>query len=277
MAPLLALLVLFKYLPIASALWNSTRLYSVAGQPVADAGLDNYASVLADPAFRDSLVRTLAFVAVKVPVQLAFGLLTALLVLQKGWLSTFARSSVFLPTVTAIVVVAVAFTFLFDRELGLVNAAIVSLGFERVGWLLEPRSAQFVILALSVWRDAGFVMLVFLAGLQAVPQSVLEAARMDGASPWQELRHVTIPLLSRSFQFAAVFSTLAAVQLVAPILVMTRGGPQDATDLAAYHVYEEAFSFFDWGRTSAMSVALLGVLVALTLVELRLLRSRWEY
>jgi len=277
MAPLLVLLVTFKYVPILWAFWNSTRLFSVAGQPLGSAGLDNYVAVAENRAFRDSLLRTLAFAAIKVPIQLAVGLAAALLVLRSTWFNRFVRSSVFLPTVTAIVVVAVMFTFLFDYELGVANGALVSLGMGRVGWLLEPHLAQLVLLTLSVWRDAGFVMLVFLAGLQALPREISEAARVDGAGYWQELWHVTVPLLARSFQFAVIFSTLAAVQLLAPILIMTQGGPRDATDLAAYHIYEEAFRFFDWGQTSAMSVVLLGLLVVLTLVELRLLRSRWEY
>lgn len=277
MSPLLLLLIVFKYLPMASAFWSSTRLYLAAGQPVGSAGLDNYVAIFRDAAFRDSLLRTLAFVALKVPLQLAVGLAAALLVSRTSRFNTFVRSSVFLPTVTAIVVVAVMFSFLFDRELGVVNGVLDAAGLPRVDWLFEPHTAQLVILLLSVWRDAGFVMLVFLAGLQAVPLSVLEAARIDGAGTWQELRHVTVPLLSRSFQFAVVFSTLAVVQLVAPILVMTSGGPRNATDLASYHAYEEAFRFFDWGTTSAMSVVLLALLVVLTFAELRLLRSRWEY
>jgi ABC-type sugar transport system permease subunit len=271
------LVALFQYGPILSAFWNSTRAYSVAGLPVGSAGLENYAGAIADPGFRASLLRTLVFAAIKVPLQLAIGLVAALLVLRPSRFNYLVRTSVFLPTVTSVVVVSVMFTFLFDRELGLVNATLDATGLGRVGWLLEPRPAQFVVLLLSLWRDAGFVMLIFLAGLQAIPQSLLEAARLDGANAWQELRHVTVPLLSRSFQFAVVFSTIATVQLVAPIQVMTQGGPRDATDLASYHVYREAFRFFDWGQTSAMSVTLMALILVLTLVQMRLLRSRWEY
>jgi len=277
LAPLMVLVAVFQYGPILLAFWNSTRAYSVAGLPVGGAGLENYWGALADPGFRASLVRTLAFAAAKVPLQLAIGLGVALLVLRPGRLNHLVRSSVFLPTVTSIVVVSLMFTFLFDRELGVVNGVLAALGLGRADWLLEPRLAQLVVLLLSLWRDTGFAMLIFLAGLQAIPQSLLDAARTDGASPWQELRHVTVPLLSRSFQFAVVFSTIAAVQLVAPIQIMTQGGPQGATDLAAYHVYREAFRFFDWGQTSAMSVVLMALILALTLVQMRLLRSRWEY
>ena len=133
------------------------------------------------------------------------------------------------------------------------------------------------MLTLSLWRDTGFVMLVFLAGLQSIPEELLEAARLDGSTWWQEFVHVTVPLLQRSVQFATVFITLAAFQFFAPIYAMTRGGPRGATDVVAYHLYETAFDFFDWGLASAMSVVIVALLIVITAVELRVLRPRWEY
>jgi multiple sugar transport system permease protein len=277
LAPAIVLVGLFHYLPILTALYNSTQLFTVAGEPLGSAGADNYRTVLGDATFRTSLLLTLGFVAVKVPVQLALGLLAAVLVQRQTRFNRFVRSTVFLPTVTAMVVVSIIFTYLFDRELGAVNALLTGVGLGRADWLLEPQLAQVVMVALSLWRDVGLVMLVFLAGLQAIPSQLVDAARIDGATAWQEVRYIVTPLLARSFQFAVVFCTIAAVQFVAPIQIMTQGGPEGATRLASYHVYEEAFRFFDWGATSAMSMVLIAILLVVTQIELRVLRPRWEY
>lgn len=277
LSPAIILVLLFKFWPIAVAVWNSGQTFDLAGNPLGWLGLDNYQRAIEDASFRDSLLLTLRFVAIKLPLQLIIGLLVAQLVAGPGQLNRVVRSVVFIPTVTSIIVVGVLFSFLFDREIGIVNATLSALGLDKVPWLLEPRLAQLVMLALSLWRDTGFVMLVFLAGLQSIPEELLEAARLDGSTWWQELAYVTVPLLQRSVQFATVFVTLAAFQFFAPIYAMTRGGPRGATDVVAYHLYETAFDFFDWGLASAISVIIVALLVAITAVELRLLRAKWEY
>ena len=277
LGPFAVLFVVFQLGPIAAAFYNSFLEFSILGSPVGWAGLDNYATVLGSSEFRHATLLTLAFVLVKVTVQVGLGVAVALLVLQTNWFTSLIRSVVFLPTAIAIVAVTLMFSFLFDRELGLINALLDAVGLQRVDWLLEPGPAQITMLIISLWRDTGFVMLVFLAGLQAVPATVLEAARIDGASAWQEIRYVTLPLLTRSFQFAAVFATLACARFVAPIDIMTKGGPQQATDVATFHIYQHAFTFFAWAETSAMSVILLLLLLVITLALMAMFRARWEY
>ena len=267
----------YKYLPIFTALYNSTQAYNLAGQPVRFIGIDNYARTFGDPGFLQSLQLTFLFVIVKVPLQLVLGLLAALFVMDTNRINNFVRSSFFLPTVTPMVVVGLVFGFLFDREIGIINAVLSVFSIPKISWLLEPHLAQFVVILLSIWRDAGFVMLVFLAGLQSIPAQVLEAAQMDGASRWQTLRYIQVPLLRRTIQFALIFVTAASFQLFAPIFVVTHGGPQGATDVLAYRIYETAFQFFDWGAANAMSVVVLVILIVITLIELRLLRTEWEY
>lgn len=276
LGPFLTLLAVFQGGPILAALYNSLRAFSPLGDPLGFAGLANYQAVLTTPETRDALLLMLGFAGVKVVLQLALGIAAALLVMQQTWFTTLVRSVVFLPTATAIVVVTLMFAFLFDRELGLVDATLAALGLPRVAWLLDPHAAQAMILVLSLWRDTGFVMLVFLSGLQAVPPSAVEAARIDGAGAWAMVRHVVAPLLARSFQFAAVFSVLATVRLVAPIEIMTRGGPRHATDIAAYHVYETAFAFADWGQSSALALLMLLLLLLLAAGLMALLRPRWD-
>lgn len=273
----LLLIATYKYAPIITALFNSTQAYNLAGQPVRFIGLDNYTRVFGDPSFVQSLQLTFLFVIVKVPLQLILGLLIALFVMDTNRINNFVRSSLFLPTVTPMIVVGLVFSFLFDREIGIINAVLSFFNIDKVSWLLEPRSAQLVVILLSVWRDAGFVMLVFLAGLQGIPTQILEAAQMDGASRWQILRSIQIPLLRRTIQFALIFVTSASFQLFAPIFVVTRGGPQGATDVLAYRIYETAFRFFDWGAANTMSLIVLIILIIVTLIELRISRTQWEY
>jgi ABC-type sugar transport system permease subunit len=277
LAPFLALLLVFQWAPIGAAVYNSLLAFSMTGESDGWAGFANYGEVIRSGDFQHALLLTIGFIAVKLVVQLALGVAAALLVLRNNWLGWLLRSVVFLPTATAIVAVSLMFAFLFDRELGLINALLEAIGLPRIAWMFEAGPAEIVMLLLSLWRDTGFVMLIFLAGLQSVPTALLDAARIDGASWWQEIRYVTLPLLIRSFQFAAVFSTLACVRFIAPIDIMTQGGPRQSTDVASFHIYQQAFSYFAWGQTSAMSVILLLLLMVVTVALMSLLRARWEY
>lgn len=271
------LILLFKYAPILVALNNSTQAYNLAGQPIRSIGLQHYIHIFSNDSFIHAIQLTLLFALVKIPLQLLLGFGSALFIFQDTRINRFVRSSFLLPTMTSIVVVGVTFGFLFDREIGIINTLLGAVGIGKVHWLLRPESAQFVVLMLSLWRDAGFVMLVFLTGLQNIPEQLLEAARLDGAGPWKLTWLVIFPLLRRTVQFATVFVTTATFQLFAPIFVLTKGGPQSATDVIAYHIYEAAFNFYDWGVANAMSIVVVVMLIVITLIEMRLLRTHWEY
>ena len=277
LAPTVALIFLYKYVPIGQAIWASLNAFSVAGNPLAFVGLDNFVHVLTDVSFLHSLALTVIFAAVKIPLQLALGLGAALLLYQSSAFNSVLRVVIVIPAITPIAIIGIIFLFLFDREVGLTNAFLTAFGVGRVSWLTTPATAQAVVAVASIWRDAGFTMLIYLAGLTAIPTQVREAARIDGANGWQSTTRIILPMLQRSTQLATVTTTIAAFQFFAPIFVLTRGGPQDATDVAAYHIYEQAFVFYDQGTANAMSVILVSLIVVITTVELYVLRSRWEY
>jgi len=277
LAPTVALIFLYKYVPIGQAIWASLNAFSVAGNPLAFVGLNNFVHVLTDPSFLQSLALTVIFAAVKIPLQLTLGLGAALLLYRSSAFNSFLRVVLIIPAITPIAIIGIIFLFLFDREVGLTNAFLTAVGVGRVSWLTTPATAQAVVAVASIWRDAGFTMLIYLAGLTAIPAQVSEAARIDGANGWQSTTRIILPMLQRSTQLATVTTTIAAFQFFAPIFVLTRGGPQDATDVAAYHIYEEAFVFYDQGTANAMSVILVSLIVVITTVELYVLRSRWEY
>jgi multiple sugar transport system permease protein len=277
LAPTLVLVGIYKYGPIGEALWASTRFFTVSGQAQQSVGAQNFHASLTDPDFRHSILLTLTFAAVKIPLQLALGFGTALLLFRSSKVNSFLRTVMVIPAITPIVIVGIIFLFLFDREIGLTNTMLHLVGVGKVGWLTHPNPAKFVIVAVSVWRDAGFTMLIYLAGLTAVPHDILEASRIDGCSGRQQVRLVVWPLLQRSTQLATVTTTIGAFQLFAPIFVLTRGGPQNATDVAAYHVYTQAFVFFNQGLANAMALILVALLIVVTGIEMFLLRTRWEY
>jgi ABC-type sugar transport system permease subunit len=275
--PTVVLIAVYKYGPIGQALVASGQSFSVAGDPLGWIGLDNFARALGDETFLNSLGLTVAFAAIKIPVQLILGFALALFLFQSTKLNSFFRVIIMTPAVTPIAIIGIIFLFLFDREIGLTNAILDAFGMGRVGWLTEPHTAQFVVIFASIWRDVGFTMLFYLAGLTAIPQEVLEAARVDGANTWQRSTKIILPMVQRSTQLAAVSTTVAAFQFFAPIFILTRGGPQDATNVAAYNIYQQAFVFYDQGLANAMAVILVGIIIAITALELYLLRSRWEY
>jgi len=275
--PTLAFIAIYKYGPIVQALIASGQAFSVAGTPLAWVGLGNFERAITDAVFLQSLQLTAVFAAIKIPIQLVLGFVLAMFLFKSTRLNSFFRVVIITPAVTPIAIVGIIFLFLFDREVGLTNAVLSAFGMGRVGWLTEPHAAQFVVIFASIWRDAGFAMLFYLAGLTAIPQEVLEAARVDGANLWQRTTRVILPMLQRSTQLAAVSTTVAAFQFFAPIFVLTRGGPQNATNTAAFNIYQQAFVFYDQGFANAMAVILLAVIVAITALELYVLRSRWEY
>jgi len=277
LAPALILLGLFKLWPIAAAVDASTGVFSPGGVRVGDAGLANYADVLADERFRQGLWLSLFAALAKVPVQVALGLGAALVLQANSRASALARAAMVSPMFLGLPVTTFLFAYLFDLNVGVVNAVLAGMGLPRVAWLTDGTAAQLLVVGLSVWRDVGLTMLVFLAGLAAIPPQTAQAARLDGAGEWCVLRTITLPLLARSFQFAVVLGTLASFQMLAPVLMLTRGGPTGATDLASFQIYEAAFVYFDLGRASAMSLVLLLGLMAVIALEIRWLTVRWTY
>lgn len=275
--PALVLMALFKLWPIGAAVVASTGDYNPGGLRVGTSGLANFHAVLTDDRFAWGMWLALLAAVAKVPVQIALGLAAALLLRANSRLNSLTRAVIVSPMFLGLPVTTFLFAYLFDFNVGFVNAVLTGLGLPRVGWLNDPQPAQVVILGLSVWRDVGLTMLVFLAGLTAIPRDVASAARLDGAGPVALLFTMTLPLLARSFQFAVVLTTLASFQLLVPILMLTHGGPSGATDIASYQIYESAFVYFDLGRASAMSLLLMGGLFVVIALQMRWLRVEWSY
>lgn len=268
--PALAAIGLFFFVPVAAALGLSLTdfdIYALADpSALRFVGLRNYRELLHEPVFWTALGNTLFFVAVGGPLSVATSLGAALLLQSRlvRWKGAF-RTALFLPVVTTLVAVAVVWRYLYHPRVGLLNRALGALGIEPLDWLGDPALALPALVVLAVWKSFGFNMVIFVAGLQAIPERLYEAARLDGAGAWHELRHVTLPLLLPTTRFVLVMTAIGHLQLFAEPYVMTQGGPGDATRSLVLLMYEQGFRFWSLGQAAALAFVLFGIVLAATL------------
>ena len=278
-APALLVLALFFGLPVASALALSLTDFDLYA--LADAGnlrfvaLDNYLDLLRTPMFWKSLWNTSYFVLAGVPLSVAVSLGAALLLnAPVARLKALFRTALFAPVVTTLVAVAVIWRYLFHTSYGLVNWALGHLGVPAVDWLGDPRWAMPTIMLFAVWKNFGYNMVIFLAGLQAIPQDLYEAARIDGASRRQQFLHITLPQLGPVLLVVGVITVSGYFQLFAEPYVMTRGDPLQSTVSVLYFMFEEGFKWWNLGRASAVAFLLFLIILAVTTAMLRVGRRR---
>ena len=240
-------------------------------------GFGNYVELLQRAAFWQALGNTMYFVLVGVPLSLAFSLGSALLLNSAAARGVgLFRTALFAPVVTTVVAVAVIWRYLFHTRYGLVNGGLATLGIEPVDWLGDPHLAMPTIILFAVWKNFGYNMIILLAGLQAIPQDLYEAARIDGASFWRQLRHITLPMLKPTMLLVAIITTSGYFQLFAEPYVMTRGGPLQSTTSVLYFMFEEGFKWWNLGRASAVAFLLFLLILGVTALMLRLGRRGEE-
>lgn len=277
--PALAVLAVFFGLPVLAALFLSLSdfdLYALADwDNLRFVGLDNYFELLQTPLFWKSLGNTFYFVLVGVPLSIAVSLGAALLLnAPVTRFRAFFRTALFAPVVTTLVAVAVIWRYLFHTSYGLVNWALGHVGIAPVDWLGDPDWAMPTIILLAVWKNFGYNMIILLAALQNIPDDLYEAARIDGASGWQQFRHVTLPGIGPVLLLVSILTMTGYFQLFAEPYVMTEGGPLQATYSVLYFMFEEGFKWWSLGRASAVAFLLFVIMFFVTLVQLRLGRER---
>lgn len=231
-----------------------------------------------DPTFLRALVNTFVFVIVIVPGQGGLALIMALLVNQRLRGRYLFRTIYFSPVVTSMAVLAIVWTFLYNPDQGLINRflSVISFGNIQPDWLISADSALLAIIILSAWQAAGFQMVIFLAGLQGIPQALYEAAQIDGGNAWQQFRHVTVPQLRNTTIFVIISTTILAFRLFTQVDVMTKGGPQDATVTVVYHAVDTGFRQQKIGYGSAVTVLFFIIVVTIALIQRKLLKSEVE-
>jgi ABC-type sugar transport system permease subunit len=280
--PFLLLFVVFRIGPVLASLALSFTEYDGLSRPVW-IGFDNYHNILfgteaASRLFWQSVFNTLYFTAGEVGLEMILGLSLAMLV-NARFLRAKAlwRAAYYLPVVTSLVAASMIWLWLYHPQAGLLNQALTMLGLPPLKWLTEPRQAMPSIILMAVWQGAGWSMVIYLAGLQGIPDTLYEAAKIDGASPWAQFRFVTLPLLAPVTLFVVIISCISALQVFSQVFVMTQGGPLNATTTVTHQIWINGFRFFRLGFASAMSFLLFLVILVISVVNNWLFGGEVEY
>jgi len=279
LAPALAVILLFFLIPVCASLLLSITdfdIYALADiRNIRFIAFRNYSDLLRNALFWKALVNTIYFAGVGGPLTVIVSLAMGLLVNEKTarWKPLF-RTVYFAPVVTTVVAVAVVWKYLYHPRFGLLNRGLELLGIAPIDWLGDPKWAMPAIILLSVWKNFGYTMIIFVAALQAIPEELYEAARIDGANAIQQFRHVTLPMLSPTFVFVGIITAIGFLQLFPEPYVMTRGGPVNSTLSLVMFMYEQGFKWWNMGYAAAVAFILFLFIGAVTLLQLKAQRTR---
>jgi len=275
--PALLLLVLFIFYPMARALLISFENYNLISASSSPAGLDNYKQLLSDSTFLDSLGHSFYFAAIVIPLQTLISLGLALLVRRSFRGVGLFRTIYFLPVVVSFAIASTIFKLIYNKDYGMLNVILKGIGLPTADFLSNPDISMIGIILLCIWKAMGFFMIVFLAGLNNIPDSLYEAAHVDGAGPIQQFFLVTLPLLKRTTAFVVIITTMDALKIFVPVYITTSGGPAQSTNTVVYYIYETAFKQMNMGYASAAAFILFAIVLIISIVQLRVFRTDVEY
>jgi multiple sugar transport system permease protein len=278
-APAVVLLAIFFFAPVIAGFALSLTdfdLYTLGDiHNLRFVALRNYAGLLGSGIFWTALANTLYFALVGGPLTVVVSLAAALLVNAKVTrLKSLFRTVYFAPVVTTLVAVSIVFKYLYHPRFGVLNRALATLGVPPIDWLGDPKLAMLAIILLAVWKGFGYTMIIFIAGLQQIPDELYEAARIDGAGWWRQFRHITLPMLGPTFVFVGVVVAVGQLQIFAEPYVMTRGGPLNKTLTMVMLMYEQGFKFWRMGYAAAVAFVLFLMIGAATMLQMRLQEKR---
>ncbi len=271
--PAIAVIIFFRFFPMAQAFYISLTSYDLLSPP-RFIGLANFADLVQDPTFLNSVQVSVAYVVFSVVPVWVLSLGLAMLFNRSIRAKNWFRAAAFMPVVMPAVVNAVVWTFMYQQD-GVVNTILGWFGLDPIPWLRSSAWALWAVIIIGIWRATPYYMVIFLAGLQAIPEEYYEAAQIDGANAWQQFRGITLPLLQPTTMLVVVMSVIVALKVFAVPMIMTGGGPADATRVLPLFIYQTAFEFFKMGRAAAMSVFLFIAMMVFTIFQIRLF-SRGE-
>ncbi|MCE0492102.1 sugar ABC transporter permease [Pantoea sp. Mb-10] len=275
--PAMSFLLLFTHYPAIATLWESVFSASRANHPAHFVGLDNYAALLDDDIFIQSLWNTLRYALITVPLAVMLALLMALAVNQRLRGTSLLRAAFFIPSLLPMIAIANLWLFFYTPQLGLLNKCLALFSLPAVNWLGEPDTALYSLMAISIWREAGFFMIFYLAALQQIDPRLGEAAQIEGASRLYFFRRVQWPLLMPTTLFVLINAAMNAFRIVDQVIALTNGGPDNSTSLLLFYIYRTAFSYWNLPAAAAMTVVLLVILAAVALLKFKLLDKRAHY
>jgi multiple sugar transport system permease protein len=279
LGPWLILFAVFTVFSIGFSFYISFHSWDILNPVKPFVGLDNYKQLKDDPYFTKALHNTFVFTIFSVPLQMVGGLAIALLLNQAIRGQAIFRTAFFLPVVTPIVVAALVWKWVYNGDYGLANYYLTQLHLisDPVRWLSNPDLALPAVIVMSIWKNVGFAMVVYLAGLQAIPEQYYEAAKVDGAGALHRLRHITIPLVAPSSFFLLVIGVIGAFQVFTEAFIMTNGGPLNATTTIVFYLWQVGFKSFEMGYATAIAYALFAIIFIFTCIQVRFLYREAEY
>ncbi|MGZ5081352.1 MAG: carbohydrate ABC transporter permease [Usitatibacter sp.] len=277
LTPAAILLIGFTHYPAAATLFDSFFSTGTVVRPSRFVGLANYAALADDPIFWQVLGNNLAFALGTIPTSMAIAMLMAIWVNDKLPARALVRMSYFTPTILPMVAVANLWLFFYTPQIGLIDKVAALFGVPSHNWLGDPHTVMACLAVMTVWKEAGFFMIFYLAALQSLPPEIEEAAKIEGASRWYFFRRVTFPLLMPTTLFVLVNATINSFKLVDHLFILTKGGPDNASNLLLYYIYQVAFSFFDTSYAATLTVVLLVLLAGLAIVQFQLIEKRVHY
>ncbi|WP_339934120.1 sugar ABC transporter permease [Vreelandella glaciei] len=275
--PAALLLTTFAYFPTVTTVINSLFLPGFRGAPTEFVGLKNYQVLFDDPTFWKVARNNLIYAVGTIPTSIALALGMALFVNGKLRGRGFVRMAYFTPTILPMIAAANIWMFFYAPQIGLFNKLLGMLGFSGVNWLGDPSVALSSVIVMSVWKEAGFFMIFYLAALQSMPPELKEASDLEGTSRWSFFWRVTFPLLMPTTLFVLINALINSVRVVDHLFILTKGGPNNATNLLLYYVYENAFSFFDRTTAATITVVILLVLAVVATLKFTILDRRTHY
>jgi len=277
LTPAAILLVGFTHYPAAATLYDSFFSTGTVVRPRHFVGFGNYAALARDPIFWKVLGNNLAFALGTIPTSIALAMLMAIWVNGKLPARALVRMSYFTPTILPMIAVANLWLFFYTPQIGLLDKLTALFGAPSHNWLGDPHTVMTCLAVMTVWKEAGFFMIFYLAALQSLPPELEEAAKMEGSSRWYFFRRITFPLLMPTTLFVLVNATINSFKLVDHLFILTKGGPDNASNLLLYYIYQVAFSFFDTAYASTLTVVLLVLLAALAIAQFQLVEKRVHY
>lgn len=276
--PAVILLVGLFLLPVLAVVVIALTDWQLGARTLSFVGLANFREVFGDEGFRISLVNTVVYVLIVVPGSVGLGLLIALLIESGQSCRVFYRAAHFVPFMATLAAMAFAWEALLHPSIGLVNQALTALGLPTTNWLRDERTVLGVLAVIGIWQNLGYAMVLFLAGLKAIPQDLYDASDVDGADLWfDRLRTVTLPMLGPVTMFVVIVVALRAFETFDTVQVLTRGGPGHASEMLMYTLYRESFGYLRTGYGAAVTLVFLVIVVALTLVQARVMDRRVHY
>jgi ABC-type sugar transport system permease subunit len=273
--PFFAFVGLFVFWPVGYSVYLSTMEWKLGYASREFVLLDNYAKLLSSAEFRDAAINTVVYTVLMVVFSIGFGLLLSLAITRRERASSLWQAVFFLPVAATMAAMAVVWRYIFDMNLGTLNMWLRTLGLPRVDWLNQAGTAMGAVVFVSIWSNAGYAMVYFVAGLSAIPRELHEAAEIDGAGPVRRFAGITWPLLSPTTLFVLIIMTVRALGSFDTIKVLTNGGPLGATRVLSLLLYQEAFQFFDTGYASGIAVVLFVIVLALAMLQMRV--EKWVH